>query len=59
VARGDPETGVDLRFLPVQQGEIVIAEDVLPAVARGSRRSCATRGRWCRRGSRRNRAGGR
>lgn len=39
VARGDAESGVDLRFLPVQQGEIVIPEDMLPTVARrGERR---------------------
>ena len=38
VASGDPETSVDLRFLPVQQGEIVITKDVLPAVARGGER---------------------
>ena len=35
VARGDAEPGVDLRFLPVQQGEIVIAEHMLPAVSAG------------------------
>ena len=39
LARGDAQPGVDLRFLPVQQGEIVIAKDVFPAVPRrGERR---------------------
>ena len=39
MARGDAQPGVDLRFLPVQQGEIVISEDVFPAVTRrGERR---------------------
>jgi len=38
MARGDAESGVDLRFLPVQQGEIVVTEDVLPAVARRGER---------------------